>query len=631
LTGNERILVVDDNADMRNYIVNLLRPHWTVDTAADGNIALARIRKYPPDLVISDVTMPNLDGFELLHALRSSPATREIRVILLSARAGEEAVVEGLEKGADDYLVKPFSGRELLTRVRSQLDSARAKTDAVRALAIRLKHLADSGIVSIAVSDSGGRILEANDAFVRMMGCSRDDLLSDAGAWQLLVPADRPASKGIRALEGEYRHRDGRRIPVLVAVEPLDGGESIAIAFDLTEHKQLEEQFRQAQKMEAVGRLAGGIAHDFNNVLSVILSYSSMLSSEVEDPIRSDIEQIRMAAIRASGLTRQLLAFSRQQVLDPTVLSINESVMQMEQILRHLLGADIALALKLEPDLWNVLADPSQIEQIVMNLAVNARDAMPHGGTLTIETTNLTLEERDLVLNREAAPGAYVMLVVRDSGVGMDEATRSRSFEPFFTTKPKGKGTGLGLATVFGIVKQSRGYVSVESELGQGTTFKLYFPRVADNVSTSTHQVVDITQLGGTETILLVEDDDQVRGAAMEILRRNGYDVLEAKNAGEGLLICERVARPIHLLITDVVLPLMSGTQLAHRLAEIRPDMKVLCMSGYNDGSILTADSVDPRLALLPKPITPESLLLKVRQVLATGGMPRQRPTPAAP
>jgi PAS domain S-box-containing protein len=617
-----RVLVVDDNADMRNYIVNLLRPHWAVDTAPNGEVALAMVREHPPDLVISDVTMPNLDGFGLLHAIRAAPSTREIRVILLSARAGEEAVVEGLERGADDYLVKPFSGRELLTRVRSQLDSARAKTVALQALETRLKHLAESGIVSIAVSDARGRLLEANDAFVRMVGGSREELLSAPDAWELVTPSSRPVGAGMRAVEGEYQHRDGRRIPVLVAVEPLEGGESIAIAFDLTEHKQLEEQYRQAQKMEAVGRLAGGIAHDFNNVLSVILSYSDMLCSDVEDPVRADIEQIRRAAIRASELTRQLLAFSRQQVLEPRVLSINDSVSQMEKILRHLLGADIALSLVLEPKLWNVMADPSQIEQIVMNLAVNARDAMPQGGTLTIETSNVTLDERDAARHHEATPGTYVMLTVSDSGIGMDRATQSRIFEPFFTTKPKGKGTGLGLATVFGIVKQSRGHVSVQSELGQGTSFKLHFPQVSEDAPTSQHRTVEVTQLAGTETILLVEDDDQVRGAAMAILRRNGYEVLEAKNAGEGLLLCERVPNPIHLLITDVVLPMMSGTQLAHRLVGSRPNMKVLCMSGYNDDTMLTMDFIDSRLALLPKPITPESLLLKVRQVLATAVVP---------
>ncbi|MGC4064750.1 MAG: ATP-binding protein [Polyangiaceae bacterium] len=295
----------------------------------------------------------------------------------------------------------------------------------------------------------------------------------------------------------------------------------------------------------------------------------------------------------------------------------------MEKILRHLLGADIALSLVLERKLRNVKADPSQIEQIVMNLAVNARDAMPHGGTLTIETANVTLNERDAARHHETTPGAYVMLTVSDSGIGMDTTTQSRIFEPFFTTKPKGKGTGLGLATVFGIVKQSRGHVVVQSEVGRGTSFRLYFPQVSEEAPASQHRSVDVTKLAGTETILLVEDDDQVRGAAMEILRRNGYAVLEAKNAGEGLLLCERVPDPIHLLITDVVLPMMSGTQLAHRLVGSRPNMKVLCMSGYNDDSMLNVDFLESRLALLPKPITPETLLLKVRQVLSTSVVPR--------
>jgi PAS domain S-box-containing protein len=613
----ERILVVDDNADMRNYIVGLLSQHWTVDAAADGEEALALVKTAVPDLVLSDGMMPRMDGFALVRELRASPATRDLPVILLSARAGEEAVVEGLETGANDYLLKPFSARELLTRVRAQLDIARARTSALRANETRLRRLAESGIIGITVSDADGRILEANDAFVHMVGCSREDLLAGEVVWELLAPARRDAAAETRASEGEYRRKDGRRIPVLVAVAPLESGKNISIALDLSERKRLEEQFRQAQKMEAVGRLAGGIAHDFNNVLSIVLSYAEMIGTDLDkdEPLRADVEEIRTAALRGTDLTRQLLAFSRQQVLEPKVLALNGSVNGMEKMLRRLLGADVALTLLLEPQLWNIQADPGQIEQIVMNLAVNARDAMPNGGKLTIQTANVTLDEGYAAAHHDVRPGAYAMLAVSDTGIGMDAETQARIFEPFFTTKEKGKGTGLGLATVFGIVKQSGGHIWVYSEPGKGATFKLYFPRVS-GAATTTSERPSLESLRGDETILLVEDDAQVRSLARSILRRSGYVVLDAANGGEALLICEQHGAKIDLLITDVVLPLMSGRQLADRLRALRPDLKVLFMSGYTDDAILQHGILDSGVAYLQKPLTPASLTRKVREVI---------------
>jgi PAS domain S-box-containing protein len=620
-TERERVLVVDDNADMRNHIVGLLSEHWTVDAAADGEAALALVKTAAPNLVLSDVMMPRMDGFALLRALRASPATRGIPVILVSARAGEEAIVEGLETGADDYLLKPFSARELLTRVRAHLDATRARTSALRASETRLRRLAESGIIGITVSDTSGRILEANDAFVRMVGCSREELLAGNVVWELLAPTDRDVAAGERAWEGEYRRKDGRRIPVLVAVAPLENGENISIALDLSGRKRLEEQFRQAQKMEAVGRLAGGIAHDFNNVLSVVLSYAQMVAAELDpdEPLRADVEEIRVAALRATDLTRQLLAFSRQQVLEPKVLSLNRSVGGMEKMLRRLLGADVTLTLLPGSELWNIEADPGQIEQIVMNLAVNARDAMPRGGQLTIQTANVALDEGYAAIHHDVQPGAYVMLAVSDTGTGIDSETQARIFEPFFTTKEKGKGTGLGLATVFGIVKQSCGHIWVYSEPSKGATFKLYFPRVS-GAETASSERPPPESLRGNETILLVEDDTQVRALARSILRRSGYVVLEAANGGEALLICEQHGAKIDLLLTDVVLPLMSGRQIVDRLRSMRPEIKVLFMSGYTDDAILQHGILDSGVAYLQKPLTPTSLTRKVREVIERNG-----------
>ncbi len=606
-----RILVVDDNADMRAYIVGLLRAEWSVDTAADGEEALARVAERVPDLVVSDVMMPRVNGIALLRALRANPDTRRIPVILLSARAGEGASAEGLETGADDYLLKPFSARDLLARVRNLLEKSRERASALRASEMRFRRLAESGIVGIVVADAGGRVLEANDTFLAMTGHTRDDV----GSGAIHAPA---GDASAQPWEGECRRKDGRGIPVLVASAPLDGGETMSIALDLSERRRLEEQFRQAQKMEAVGRLAGGVAHDFNNLLSVILSYAEMLRGTLraDDPVRADVDEIHAAATRATDLTRQLLAFSRQQVREPKVLSLNRTVAGMEKMLRRLLGEDVDLTTLFDANLASIEADPGHLEQIVMNLAVNARDAMPEGGKLTIETQNVGLDEDYARSHHDVRPGDYVMLAVTDTGIGMSAATLEQIFEPFFTTKEKGKGTGLGLATVFGIVKQSAGHIWVYSEPGAGTTFKVYFPRVAGAGREEGSDRPAPASLRGNETILLVEDDAQVRLLARTILRRNGYVVLEAANGGEALLICEKHGAKIDLLLTDVVLPLMSGRQLAERLASLRPGMRVLFMSGYTDDAVLQHGVLDSGVAYLQKPLTPSALTRKVREVL---------------
>jgi PAS domain S-box-containing protein len=625
-----RILVVDDNLDMREHLDRILSPHWAVDSVGDGEAALALTRKTPPDLVLSDVMMPGMDGFALLRALRGSPATRGVPVILLSARAGEEAIVEGLERGADDYLLKPFSARELITRVRSHLAAARARTSALRASEMRFRRLAESGIIGITVADASGRILEANDAFLGMVGYSRADLLAGKVDSVCLTSrngrdvsaADGHETDGVgRPSEKEHLRKDGSRVPVLVAVAPLEGGETISLSLDLSERKRLEDQFRQAQKMEAVGRLAGGIAHDFNNILSVILTYAEMIGSDLkaDDPLRLEVQEISTAGLRATELTKQLLAFSRQQVLESKVLDLNRSVAGMERMLGRLLGADIELTILPASGLWNVKADPGQVEQIIMNFAVNARDAMPNGGKLTLETANVDLDDDYAREHHEVRAGSYVMLAATDSGVGMDKETLARIFEPFFTTKEKGKGTGLGLATVFGIVKQSNGHIWVYSEPGQGTTFKVYFPRVHGAAAVRDSQRPEPESGRGSETILLVEDDEQVRRMARGILRRHGYVVLEAPNGGEAILACEQHGSKIHLLLTDVVLPRMGGPQLAERLLKMRPGMKTLFMSGYTDGSILQHGVLDSGVAYLQKPLTPGSLTRKVREVLRGG------------
>ncbi len=498
------------------------------------------------------------------------------------------------------------------------------------------------------------RLLEANEAAMQSYGYSRDEFLemslddiqppgsvpplfAAASAGGRAASADgRAASADGRAASadgtGKHTKKDGAVIDVEVTLHRFElGGKprGIAVALDVTERKRLEEQIRQSQKMEAVGNLAGGIAHDFNNLLSVILSYSEMLAEDLKpkDPMRADLEEVSSAGRRAADLTRQLLAFSRQQLLQPTILDLNDVVGGIAKMLRRLIGEDVELSVVSGAELGTVCADAGQIEQVLLNLAVNARDAMPVGGKLTVETANVELDADYAAAHVGVVPGSYVMLAVTDTGSGMDAATRGRIFEPFFTTKGKGKGTGLGLATVFGIVRQSGGNIWVYSEPGEGTTLKVYLPQAARG-ATVLDRAPEIRTRRGCETILLVEDEEAVRTLVRTILVRHGYHVLEAQNAGDALLLCEQHKATIHVLLTDVVMPRMSGRQLAERLRPLRAGMKVLYMSGYTDDSVVRHGLLESDVAFLQKPITPETLTRRLREVIeATNGHAQLRPS----
>jgi signal transduction histidine kinase/ActR/RegA family two-component response regulator len=385
--------------------------------------------------------------------------------------------------------------------------------------------------------------------------------------------------------------------------------------------RQAEEQLRQVQKMDAVGRLAGGIAHDFNNLLSVILGYSTMLADDMSetDPRRADLEEITAAGQRATELTSRLLAFSRRQILQPRIVNLGRIVAGMEKMLRRIIEENVELLTLSAPRLGKVRVDPGQIEQVIMNLAVNARDAMPGGGTLSIKTANVDITGEDAANLLGVAPGPHVLLSVVDTGSGMDTGTQARIFEPFFTTKPKGKGTGLGLATVFGIVQQSGGSVWVTSAPGQGTTFKIYFPEVpASELSDEVSPPAPSVHLHnrGSETILLVEDDEHVRSLARTILRRHGYHVLEADDGADARMICERHLGTIHLLLSDVMMPRIGGRELAEQLLVLRPQMRVLLMSGYTEDPRVLSAVNDASVGFYQKPITPDALIAMVRSVL---------------
>jgi len=378
-------------------------------------------------------------------------------------------------------------------------------------------------------------------------------------------------------------------------------------------------QLQQSQKLEAIGQLAGGVAHDFNNMLTAIIGYTDLSLRRVglENPIRRNLEETKKAAERAASLVRQLLAFSRKQILEPKVLDLNDVVKDMHKMLTRLIGENIKLATRLETDLGSVKADPCQVEQIIVNLVVNARDAMPRGGRVTVETANVALDDQNASKHVSVKPGEYVMLAVSDTGSGMDQETQARIFEPFFTTKEVGKGTGLGLSTVYGIVKQSGGNIWVYSEQGLGTVFKVYLPRIDDaTASTIANQSQETNTPRGTETILLVEDEEVVRGLTRKILMQAGYNVLDAKGGDEAIRLCHAHAGPIDLLLTDVVMPEVSGKEVADRLLELRPSIRVLYMSGYTDEAIVQHGVLDANVKFIQKPFTWVGLTRKVREVL---------------
>ena len=491
---------------------------------------------------------------------------------------------------------------------------------------------ASQGIISI---DRLGKIVLANRRAEEMFGYSREELLGSR--IELLLPDSkrsahtrqrddyftRPRTRpmGI-GMDLSGRRKDGTEFPLEVSlstVESEDGPFAIAFVSDISQRKLLEEQLIHAQKMEAVGRLAGGVAHDFNNMLTVISGYNRMLLDDLSplDPLRGNAEEILKAADRAAALTNQLLAFSRRQIIRPRVLNPNRVLINTQKMLQRLIGEDVQLVLNTAPDAGNMRADPTHIEQAIVNLAVNARDAMPAGGRITIETANVHLDENYTRTHLGMHPGEFVMIAMSDTGHGMDSETRRHIFEPFFTTKERGKGTGLGLATVYGMVKQSGGDIWVYSELGKGTTFKLYFPRVSEPVSESADVDADQPKARGSETVLVVEDEQAVRDLTVKMMRQLGYHVLAAASGAEAIEISKAHTGQIALLLTDVVMPGMSGRQVADILAKTRPEIRVLYLSGYTENTMVHHGVLEEGVSFLPKPFSREVLAKKVREILA--------------
>ena len=495
--------------------------------------------------------------------------------------------------------------------------------------------LLESASQAIVVADRAGCMVLANRRASQMFGYTSQELLG--AAIELLLPESKRAAHGgqrenyfqhprVRpmgiGLDLSGRRKDGAEFPVEISLSSVATEEGLfAIAFisDISTRKALEDQLMHAHKMEAVGRLAGGVAHDFNNMLTVIDGYIRMILDELStlDPLRGYAEEILKAADRAAALTNHLLAFSRRQVMQPRVVDLNAVILQTENMLRRLIGEDIQLVMNLGADIGNIKADPNHIEQAIVNLAVNARDAMPLGGYITIETCNIRIDEAYSKTHIGVNPGEFVMIAVTDTGHGMDSATRQNIFEPFFTTKQRGKGTGLGLATVYGMVKQSGGDIWVYSEPGHGTTFKIYFPQVGEPVSAGSMENPERLRHHGGETVLLVEDETQVRELEIRMLAQLGYAVLPACNGQEAIDVSRAHAGKISLLVTDVVMPNMSGKQVADALVASRPGLEVLYLSGYTENTVVVHGVLDSSVNFLSKPFTQEALARKIREILS--------------
>ena len=643
-------------------------PQFILEVLYSPNQALARLQENNFDLVLVDLRMPEMTALDLLKEAKHR--SLQVPFIIITGQGDEAAAVAALKLGAFDYIIKkddylthlPHAienaiARSQLIQTNRRLETElaereRAEADNARLLVERLnqRQRLDEIIASVPglVWEAWGRPDDADQKmdFVSnhvesMLGYSVQQWLSTPNFWLSIVHPDdkeraaREAAQCFTSGKGgisQFRWiaQDERVVWVeahstVICDEKGNPLGMRGVTIDITASKeaergraQLEEQLRQAQKIDSIGRLAGGVAHDFNNILTAIKGYAELMLLELTpgDPLRSSVTEIRRAGERAADLTHQLLAFSRRQLLQPTVLALNSLIADNMKMLKRLLGEDIELVTLLDSELGQVKADSGQMDQVILNLALNARDAMPLGGRLTLETRNVILHEEYVQRHFSLQPGSYVMLAISDIGCGMDEETLSHIFEPFFTTKEPGKGTGLGLSTVYGIVQQSGGSICVYSEPGRGTTFKIYLPRIVDSVAEPEEKRSEPEGPRGSETILVVEDDEIVLRLTCQALRRYGYLVIEAANGDEALLACERHVGTISLIITDVVMPQISGPELAAKLHPLHPETQVLYMSGYTEDAVVRHGFLGSALFFLQKPFSPSLLVNKVRDIL---------------
>lgn len=543
--SNTNIMIVDDTpANLRLLSELLKKKGYQIRPFLSGILAIEAAKDEPPDLFLLDVSMPDMDGYEVCRRLKAVDRLREIPIIFISALDEIGDKIRAFAAGGVDYITKPFQAEEVHARVMTHLELRQLQKD------IRDQNR----ILELKVKERTSELLTANEKLTK----------------------------------------------------------------EIEERIKLEKELIQSQKMEAVGRLAGGVAHDFNNILMVIEGYSDFALRRLkkEDPLYREIEEIKKAGHRASSLTRQLLAFSRHQVVQPQILNLNTLIKDMYKMLCRLVGEDVEIKTIMDPSLRHLKADPGQIEQILMNLAVNSRDAMPKGGRITLETANVFLDESNAFKYADNRPGTHVMLSVGDTGSGIDPKIQEQIFEPFFTTKEPGKGTGLGLSTVYGIVSQNGGVVTVASELDRGTTFRIFLPSVDEPPGLRKLDRKSEDSDRGTETILLVEDDTAARQIVMRLLQEKGYTVLEASNGIEALQVYKKYENSIHLLLTDVIMPGISGRELYEQIRSFHANIRVLFMSGYTDDAIIQHGVFENGIAFLQKPVLPADIIRKVRDVL---------------
>jgi PAS domain S-box-containing protein len=689
-----RILVVEDSRTQAEALRFLLSERgFSVTVAPDGEQALALVANGAFDVVLCDITMPGISGYDVCRRIKTQLKRRDLPVILLSSLTDPMDIVQGLEAGADNYIAKPYEPEHLLARIEQVLDNQRLRRgyksrfgvnvtflgstftitsekeqildllistfeDAVKqnrqlrrreeelegaraeiaryagTLEQRLQQVLRSvPDVLFSISLDGGEVYYISPASTQVFGLAPEQLTADPKLWRdIIEPEDLPAidAHRRRAAEGkmiqtvEYRIRcpdaGVRWMQTTFAPAADDQGAIVrldGVARDVTERRRLEEQVRLAQKMEAVGTLAGGVAHDFNNMLAAIKSTVQMVMLDIDssEPMWKDLEQADQVVDRASALTRQLLAFGRKQVLEPRLVDINTLILDIAKMIGRLIGEDVELAVQQTPDPVTVLADPGQIEQILMNLCVNARDAMPSGGDLAILTERVVVDDNFCVIHTWAHPGDYVRLTVSDSGEGMDAATQARIFEPFFTTKEIGRGTGLGLAVVYGIVKQHMGMIHVYSEVGKGTTFRIYLP-FQDGTPADIAPRPSSELVGGTETILLAEDDDILRATAARLLERLGYRVISVATGRDALQTLLQEGDEIDLAVLDVVMPGLSGPEVLEHARAQHPDLRGLLTTGYSPATMHLKSSQGLGARVLTKPYGLHALAHCVRQAL---------------
>ncbi len=647
-----RVMVVDDDPAARLLISTALKKcGFEVVEASDGREALERFDLETPDMVLLDVFMPGMDGFEACRAMRrKSNGLGSVPIVMVTGAEELDSIKRAYEAGATDFITKPINWLILIQRVRCILRAGQAMAeskragDALREREAQLRKIIDLVPHRIFVKDFDGKYLLVNQAAADIYNTSVQDLTGknqshfhpDADQLRSMLQDDREVmEKGqTKVLDREsFTDSQGRlhffqttKVPFHVADNKVQA--VLGIAVDVTERKQaenerkkLQAQLIQAQKMEAVGRLAGGVAHDFNNMLGVILGHTELVLNRIspEDPLYLDLQEIHKAGERSADLTRQLLAFARKQSVNPKVLQLNDTVPSMIKMLRRLIGEDIDLIWKPGYDLWDVRIDPSQVDQVLANLAINARDAIAGAGKITIETSNISLDDATFANHEEFVPGQYVLLAVSDDGEGMLREVREHIFEPFFSTKELGKGTGLGLATVYGIVKQNQGFVYAYSEPGQGATFKVYLPRFKGEAVKLESKVSPGASPLGNETVLLVEDEPAVMSLGEKILARLGYTVVTAGTPEAAIGVVEEHEGKIQLLITDVIMPGMNGKELADRLTAAQPDLKCLFMSGYTEHAITQMSVLGQEVHFIQKPFSVKEIAQKVREVLDTG------------